>query len=295
MIAAGFGSLGVIVFSTIMGDQALNMTLEMKRIAFQRVILSSSIIVGVVGILVFLFLRPEQGILVDIPNNSPTNVKRNGIKAVLKYPAIWLLMVIILCAYTAYKATDLFTLYASTVMQYNDITSAKVGTSLLYIRPFIGVVIGFMADKTRPSLWLMVGFLLTIIASLVFTTNMVNYQNEGLFTINILVMALGVYSCRVLYFAILEEAKIPLTLTGTAVGLASIVGYTPDIFSGPMFGILVDNPERVVGLQNAFKVQAIFAMIGFLASFFLLKLSKDTNCPDGSSLEESVKSRSDDR
>ena len=284
LVAAGFGSLGVMVFSAIMGNQDLDMTLEIKRTGFRQVILSSSIIVGIIGILVLLFLKPEKQIEVNTSDKPPKNFNLKGIIAVLKYPSVWLLMIIILCAYTAYKATDLFTLYANTVMQYNDIVSAKLGTSLLFIRPVIGVVIGFMADKTRPSLWLMLGFLMTILASLVFVTDLINYQKEGLFTINILVMAIGVYSCRVLYFATLEESKIPFALTGTAVGLVSIIGYTPDIFSGPMFGILVDKPNGVLGLQNAFKVLAIFSVVGFLASFCLLRISNGTNSLGDSSL-----------
>jgi sugar phosphate permease len=161
-------------------------------------------------------------------------------------------------------------------MGYNDVESAQVGTTLLYLRPFIGVVIGFLADRTKPSLWLMLGFLLTFIASLVFATDLIDEHAELLFFINILFMAIGVYSCRVLYFATLEETKIPLSLTGTAVGLASIVGFTPDIFSGPMFGILVDNPDKVLGLQNAFKVLSIFAGTGLLASFILKRFFSDS-------------------
>ncbi len=90
-------------------------------------------------------------------------------------------------------------------------------------------------------------------------------------------MAIGVYSCRVLYFATLEEAKIPIVLTGTTVGLVSIVGYTPDIFSGPMFGILVDNLDKVAGLQNAFLVLSGFSLVGVVASFWFYKISKTKN------------------
>ena len=67
-------------------------------------------------------------------------------------------MIIILCAYFGYKTTDVFSLYAKDVMGFDDIESAKVGTSLLYLRPIIGVIIGLLADRTRASLWLIIGF-----------------------------------------------------------------------------------------------------------------------------------------
>jgi len=285
LVAAAFGSLGVLVFATVTGDNQHVMTFEIKREAFQQVILSSAAIVGVIGVLVFLFLKGQDTDESEIAVKKLHSLSLSNIRQVLKLPSIWLLMVIILCAYTGYKATDYFSLYASTVMRYNDINAAKAGTSLLYLRPVIGVVIGLLADRSRPSLWLIIGFVLTILASLVFSTNLINHQQELLFFLNILLMAIGVYSCRVLYFATLEESSIPFSLTGTAVGLASIVGFTPDIFSGPMFGILVDNPDGVLGLQNAFKVLAGFALIGLIASYLLRQVNtKRLNSPDDLSL-----------
>ena len=247
-------------------------SLEEKSFAFKQVILVCSGIVSIIAILVYFFLKPERSTI-----KSESAIKYfdySTIRTLLKMPSIRLLMLIILCAYTGYKATDLFTLYATDVMLYDAIDSAKVGTSLLYIRPLIGVIIGFMADRTKASLWLIIGFALMVIASIVFSLDLITEKTTVLFVINILFMAIGVYSCRVLYFATLEEATIPIQLTGTAVGLASIVGYTPDIFSGPMFGILVDNPDKVAGLQNAFLVLSIFGIIGLIASYRFFRINR---------------------
>lgn len=272
LVAAAFGSIGVVVFSMFINVDISVATLEEKSFAFKQVILVCSGIVSLIALLVYFFLKSEDA---SIKSESTRKYfDYNTIRILLKMPSIRLLMLIILCAYTGYKATDLFTLYATDVMAYDAIDSAKVGTSLLYIRPLIGVVIGFMADRTKASLWLIIGFALMVITSIVFSLDLITDQTTILFVINILFMAIGVYSCRVLYFATLEEAKIPIQLTGTAVGLASIVGYTPDIFSGPMFGILVDNPDKVAGLQNAFLVLSIFGIIGLLASFRFFKINR---------------------
>jgi positive regulator of sigma E activity len=68
------------------------------------------------------------------------------------------------------------------------------------------------------------------VTSFIFYLGIIDNSSTLLFVLSIGTMALGVYSARVLYFATLEEAKIPLAVTGTAVGFISIVGYTPDIF-----------------------------------------------------------------
>ncbi|MBO6606614.1 MFS transporter [Psychroserpens sp.] len=272
LVAAAFGSVGVLVFSMFIDVEISEASLEEKSFAFKQVILVCSGIVSIIAILVYFFLKPERSTI-----KSESAIKYfdySTIRTLLKMPSIRLLMLIILCAYTGYKATDLFTLYATDVMLYDAIDSAKVGTSLLYIRPLIGVIIGFMADRTKASLWLIIGFALMVIASIVFSLDLITEKTTVLFVINILFMAIGVYSCRVLYFATLEEATIPIQLTGTAVGLASIVGYTPDIFSGPMFGILVDNPDKVAGLQNAFLVLSIFGIIGLIASYRFFRINR---------------------
>lgn len=271
LVAAAFGSVGVIVFSFFIDVDISETTFEDRQYAFKQVILTSSVIIGVVAVLVFFFLKPLQD---DPLKTDLSYFNLENFKVLLKLPSIRLLMIIILCAYTGYKATDLFTLYATDVMKYDAIKSASVGTSLLYVRPIIGVVIGLLADRTKASLWLIIGFLLTALSSFVFTLGIINDSETMLFVINILLMAIGVYSCRVLYFATLEEAKIPIALTGTAVGLVSIIGYTPDIFSGPMFGILVDNPNKVEGLQNAFLVLAGFSVVGLLASWLFFRITK---------------------
>ena len=271
LVAAAFGSVGLLIFSLFIDVELSETTLIERQYAFKQVILACSAIVGFVGVLVFFFLKPLED---DSLSSDSSYFDLKKFKILLKIPSVRFLMLIILCAYTGYKATDLFTLYAKDVMRYDAIASAGVGTSLLYLRPILGIVIGFMADKTKASLWLIIGFLLTVLSSGVFATGLIDDGTTLLFISNILLMAIGVYSCRVLYFATLEEAKIPVALTGTAVGLVSIVGYTPDIFSGPMFGILVDNPDKVAGLQSAFMVLTGFSLVGLFASYWLYRTNK---------------------
>jgi sugar phosphate permease len=159
-------------------------------------------------------------------------------------------------------------------MGFDNIESAKVGTSLLYLRPIIGVIIGLLADRTRASLWLIIGFFLTLITSVIFATGILNEQMFLLFTLSIVLMAIGVYSARVLYFAAMEEGNIPIELTGTAVGLLSIIGYTPDIFAGPIIGVLLDSSPGELGHQHVFMVLAGFTLIGLITSILLFRLSK---------------------
>jgi Na+/melibiose symporter-like transporter len=74
----------------------------------------------------------------------------------------------------------------------------------------------------------------------------------------------------------MEEAGIPLALTGTAVGIISVVGYTPDIFVGPLMGWLLDSSPGPEGHQHLFLVLTGCAVIGLGASVWFRVLIRKT-------------------
>ena len=49
--------------------------------------------------------------------------------------------------------------------------------------------------------------------------------------------------------------------------MVSLVGYTPDIFSGPMLGYLLDNNPGELGFQYVFWVMAGFSLVGAIAAY----------------------------
>ncbi len=285
LVAALFGSVGVLIFSFFITKDIELTSIEERRIAFKEVISYSSIAIMIIAILVFFFLRKLEDKNV-ISDHKAKTITLDNFRLVMKFKTVWLLMIIILCAYYGYKMTDLFSQYAEQVMGYNKIEAAKVGTYLLYMRPVIGVVIGLLADRTRASLWIIIGFLLMTVTSLIFASGIINDSSTLLFIVSIGTMALGVYSARVLYFATLEESKIPLAVTGTAVGFISIVGYTPDIFAGLLMGYFLDANEGTVGLQHAFGMMSVFTFIGLIASYWFYRhvKSNGTNSLDEPSL-----------
>lgn len=275
LVAALFGSIGVIIFSLFITKDIELTSIEERRIAFEEVITYTSIAIITVGIIVFFFLKLNLEKTLTSEKKSKLITVEN-FKIVMKFKAVWLLMIIILCAYYSYKMTNLFSQYAEQVMNYDKIEAAKVGTYLLYMRPVIGIVIGLLADRTKASLWIIVGFFLMAITSLIFALGIVNDSTPLLFILSIGTMAIGVYSARVLYFATLEETKIPLAVTGTAVGFISVIGYTPDIFTGLINGYFLDAYNEEIGHQIVFGIMFGFAIIGCIASYKLFKHSKSS-------------------
>ena len=269
LVGALFGTMGVLIFSIFITSKIAEATVTESREAFRYVILVSSGIVVVVGILVWFFMRldraAEQAIILD-------RITVSQIKEVLRLPAVGLLMLIILCAYVGYKITDVFSLYAQDVMGYDQVQSAQVGTFLLFIRPVVGVVIGILADRSQTTYLLVVSFVVSFFGALLFATGVITQSATLLFFISILIVATGVYAARSLYFAVMERGKIPLVLTGTAVGLISLIGYTPDIFAGPAMGYLLDANPGPTGHRHVFWMLALFSFIGGVGAWFYYRL-----------------------
>lgn len=268
LVGALFGTLGVVIFSFFLTTSMETATVAESSYAFRRVILVSSGIVALVGWLIWIFMKTDQQ---EEKSVVLEKISPEQIGQVLRLPSVWLLMLIILCAYVGYKVTDVLSLYANEVMGYSQVESAQVGTFLLFARPVVGVIIGILADRTNTTLWLLISFIITFLGALLFATGFMTNASTALFFMSILVVATGVYAARSLYFAVMESGQIPLVLTGTAVGIVSLAGYTPDIFAGPLIGYFLEAAPGIVGHQHVFWMLALFSAVGGVAAFIYHK------------------------
>jgi sugar phosphate permease len=181
-------------------------------------------------------------------------------------------MVIILCAYVGYKITDVLSLYAKEVMYYDEVESAQVGTFLQFLRPATGILVGLLVDRFKITLWLLLSFVFCVFGGILFASGIIAPSTTALFFISVIIIAIGVYAARALYFGVMQEGRIPLVLTGTAVGIVSLIGYTPDIFAGPAYGYLLDSYPGEQGHQYVFWMLTGFSTVGAIASLVYYRL-----------------------
>lgn len=258
-----FSLLGVVVFSFFLHESPEIASLQDRKEAFTYVLYSSSIIIILIGVLVWFFMKSKDASDTD----TLKRISWSEVKQVLRLPSVWLLMVIILCGYVGYKITDIISQYAEEVMQYNQVDAAKVGTLLQFLRPATGILFGLIADRLKITWLLVVSFMLTLLGGVLFASGVIAPTTTFLFFMSVVVIAAGVYATRALYFGVMQVGKIPLTLTGTAVGLISLIGYTPDVFAGPAYGMLLDaHPGEEIGHQHVFWMLSAFALIGGIAA-----------------------------
>ena len=269
-----FGLLGLFIFSLFLSEDPTEASLEERQAVFTYVIYAATAVIALIGILVWFFMRTagdEREILVE-------RITFQEIKTILKLPSVWLLMVIILCSYVGYKLTDVVSQFANEVMGYNQVESAKVGTFLQFLRPTTGILLGLIVDRFKITFWLFLSLVFCVIAGLLFATGAVAPTTTALFFFSVCIVGVGIYAARALYFGVMKKGRIPLVLTGTAVGLVSLVGYTPDIFAGPAYGYLLDTYPGQQGHQYVFWMLTGFSVVGAMAAFtyFLIFNRKKT-------------------
>jgi sugar phosphate permease len=272
-VSYAFGWLGILIFSWFLVEEIEAATLLERKQAYTYVVLICSGIIAIIGVLLIFLIKDDSSVEMTVEKTTTHQLLKNYLE-VIKIPSVWLLMIIILCAYTGYKITDVYSQYANEVMGYNESDAAAVGSNLLGIRIFIGIGIGLLADKTRPSFMMMISFVVSIISALIFASGVIAPNTLILFWFTIISLATGVYAFRTLYFSAIQEGEIPLQVTGTAVGLISLIGFTPDIFMGPAMGVLIDHSPGESGFQQVFLLLAIFAFIGLLASVVFYRINK---------------------
>jgi hypothetical protein len=271
-VSYAFGGLGIAIFSYYLGGEIEQSTLLDRQISYSNVIYTCTAVIAVIAVLVFFIIKTKESETVQAAI-SLQSMGRNYLN-VAKIPSVGLLMVIILCAYTGYKITDIYSQFAHEIMGYDQITAAGIGRDLLGVRIFIGIAIGLLADKTSAGVMMVGGFIVTLIGAVLFASGSINSAQIILFWIAILMTATGVYSLRALYFAAVQEGRIPIAVTGTAVGLISLIGYTPDVFMGPAIGYLLDGWPGAQGFEYVFVMLGVFSIIGGIASIVFVKVNK---------------------
>ena len=267
LVAASMGTLGVLIFSLFLTNDIELASLPERKNAFRYVILFSSFIVFLTGILVIVLMKSSQE---GVTNRNASLIP--NIKSVLKIQSVWLIMFIIIAAYVGYKVTDIYSLYASDVMNFNNLEAANIGSLQMYLRPLVCLLIALFANNKSYIHLIIIGFIIMLIGALIFSFGIVQVDMNYVFFFSLIVVATGTYAIRALYFSLMQEGRIPLVLTGTAVGVISVVGYTPDIFASPVIGYLLDTYPGIVGHQYVFSMLVFFSILGLWASIKFAKL-----------------------
>lgn len=245
---------------------AADASLLQRGIALQWIIAAFTLMTVLAAGLVWATLPPEES---DNANASKPQEKSQGLAGllrVLRLPKVWLQALIVVMAYTGYKGMDNIGLYAKDAFKYSEVAAASLATLSFWIRPVAALGAGLVGDRIGSTRAIVVCFALMFLGNMGSATGLVQPAFGWSIFVMVVTTSAAVFSLRALYFAIFEEAGVPTELTGTAAGLVSVLGYTPDISMGPLMGYLTDSYPGALGHRYFFGCLALFAVLGLVAT-----------------------------
>jgi len=234
------------------------------------VIIIFSILNILIGLMAWFVLDDQTG-CTPKKAEEKDKIKFKEIFGILKMPVIWLISLVILAAYSAYWGSYYFTPYATDVFMMSVVFGGALGVGKMWLKPLSALGAGFVADKIGPSKAVIWSFGILILSFAVFVITPGRPGLVLVLVVNSAVASLAIFALRGIYFALLEEGGIPLALTGTATGVISVIGYTPDIFIPLIGGVFLDGYPGIRGYRYFFIFIAILCMVGLLAVIIIFK------------------------
>ena len=141
------------------------------------------------------------------------------------------------------------------------------------MRPIGAVLAGFIGDRFHPVRSLGIAILIagfSLIALLVLPAD----SPYTLLYFAVAISSVFIYGVRGIYWASFNTARIEPRRAGLAIGMVSMIGYTPDIYMPLLNTYLINTYGDAVGYQLYFGSVGMTALLGGAAAFYLLSLSK---------------------
>ncbi|HXV36508.1 MAG TPA: MFS transporter [Myxococcota bacterium] len=267
LVAASVASLAVVVFDGSLSPESALLAPPARADALRSVIHFYTAVTLLAGIACWVSVP-------DVAAARGTRPTRAHVAIPLRSRSVWAQALIVVCAYCGYKGLDNYALYAVDVLGMSELDAARFTAATAYIRPIAAIAAGFAADRRSAravigGLFLAMGLGYGALALLAPSP-----ATLGVLYANILVSYFGVFGLRGVYFALLEETRVPRGRTGTAVGLISAVGFTPEIFFGPVSGRILDRSPGLEGHMDYFALLAAIAALGAIGVLMLVRLAR---------------------
>lgn len=243
-------------------------------------ILFYSLVPGVIGIIMYFLLDPDE--VPEKTNKDSQSVSANrkawnGVVSALKNVNIWLVSFNIFFVYSVYCGLTYFIPFLEEAYALPAALVGVYGIINQYgLKMLGGPVGGFLTDKVLHSATKYLRIVFVIVAAALAVFAFLPHESMGIFmgmTVTLCISAC-VFSMRAIFFAPMDEVKVPREITGSAMSMGSFIGYLPGAFMYAIYGGILDRYEGLAGYRIVFIIMACFAVGGFLLSCFIVNRIK---------------------
>ncbi|WP_425434058.1 MFS transporter [Paraburkholderia lycopersici] len=191
------------------------------------------------------------------------------LRTLASIPQLWLMAAVVFCGYQIFWATYSFSAYLQQGELHMSVVAAgMVTTAKLWMRPVGGIGGGFLGDRFS-NLRVLIWALFLAVAGLIGLIFLPALRNMALLGAVVLFIGLMTYAIRGLYWTLLDYCSIPMRITGLAIGLVSLIGYSSDIFLPLMNGYITERYAGMLGYQFYFAYVAAIGTLGAIAALVL--------------------------
>lgn len=228
-------------------------------------VMSASMVVS--GALILMFLKEGK-----TESAAEDKFDFSVVKDITKNPMVWCFSLIVFSGYAIYSSTSYFTPYLTNVVGLSVEESGAYSIVRSYLFYLLAPFGGYLADRifhsTAKLFLALFAMLAVIIGGVLYLPETMSITAISLYTLLPGALGLMLYG---LVFSVVREAGIPLKVAGTAIGIASIIGYTPDFFFSAMFGSWLDGYGNQKGYAMIFAFLAAIAVLGAVMSLIIVK------------------------
>ncbi|MEM5425412.1 MFS transporter [Paraburkholderia ferrariae] len=210
--------------------------------------------------------------------SKPVEANANGslwrdLATLAAIPQLWLMAAVVFCGYQIFWATYSFSAYLQQgEMHMTVVAAGMVTTAKLWMRPIGGIGGGFLGDRLS-NLRVLIWALFLAVAGLIGLIVLPALRNMALLGAVVLFIGLMTYAIRGLYWTLLDYCAIPMRITGLAIGLVSLIGYSSDIFLPLVNGYITEHYAGMLGYQIYFAYVAAIGTLGGIAALVLKRMT----------------------
>ncbi|WP_027794760.1 MFS transporter [Paraburkholderia acidipaludis] len=229
------------------------------------------------GAVMSLFKDPVVQAADDEAAQNQAGAQRNSLwrdlATLASIPQLWLVAAVVFCGYQIFWATYSFSAYLQQgELHMSVVTAGMVTTLKLWMRPIGGIGGGLLGDRLSNLRVLIVAMFLAVLG-LIGLILLPALRNVALLGVVVLFIGIMTYAIRGLYWTLLDYCAIPMRITGLAIGMVSLIGYSSDIFLPLVNGYITQHYAGMLGYQIYFAYVAAIGAIGGVAALVLKNMT----------------------
>jgi MFS family permease len=241
---------------------------ESTAMGFKAVVYMYAFLCIALGVILALVKDPSAKAEKQVKAAKRSNVIADLI-TLAKIPELWLVAAIVFCGYQVFWATYSFSAYLHEgEIGLSVVMAGTITTLKLWMRPIGGIGGGFLGDRFSKVTVLIIALFLAAL-SLVGLIAAPQISSHAVLVFLVLFIGVLTYAIRGLYWSLLDRCNVPVETMGLAIGLISVLGYSPDVFLPLINGYLTQNYPGVHGYQMYFGYVAAVSAIGGVAGLVL--------------------------